>query len=105
MGISKKAVVLLVPSLLFGIGAPAWAGTAAQAVPQAQTTSAGIADNSLLGMLKSVLAGADPDPRQPKNRCKASQMYSQHDVVGDPEACIMGRYTVGGGSTAAGGLP
>jgi len=33
MGISKKAVVVLVPSLLFGIGAPAWSGTAEQAAP------------------------------------------------------------------------
>ena len=99
MGMSKKAVVLLVPSLLFGLGAPAWSGTAEQAAPQAQATSAGIADNSLLGMLSWVLTGTDPAPRQPKNQCKASQLYSQHDVVGDPEACLMGRYTLGSGST------
>jgi hypothetical protein len=106
MGMSKKAVVLLVLSLLFGIGAPAWSGTAEQATPNnAQVIPANPKGNTLLGMLNSVLPGTDPDPRQPKSQCKASQLYSQHDVVGDPEACIMGRYTIGNGSTAVGSVP
>ena len=99
MGISKKAVVLLVPSLLFGLGARAWSGTAEQAAPQARATSAGIADNSLLGMLSWVLTGTDPAPRQAESQCGPSQLYSQHDVVGDPEACFMGRYSLGTRST------
>jgi hypothetical protein len=106
MGMSKKAVVLLIPSLLFGIGAPAWSGTAKQAAPtNAQVMPASPNNNTLLGMLSSVLTGTDPDPRQPKSQCKASHLYSQHDVVGDPEACIMGRYTIGNGSTAVGSVP
>ena len=59
------------------------------------------ANNALLGMLNSVLTPTDPDPRQPKSQCKASHLYSQHDVVGDTEACIMGSYTIGNGSSTA----
>jgi hypothetical protein len=103
MGMSKKAIVVLVPSLLFGIGAPAWSGTAEQAAPvDAQVMPANSSSNTLLGMLKSVLTGTDPGPRQPEGLCKAAHLYSQHDVVGDPEACITGRLTIGNGSMAMG---
>src|SRR5689334_12499774 len=99
MGMSKKAVVLLVPSLLFGIGARAWSGGAEQAAPtNAQVMPASPNNHTLLGMLTRVLTPTDTDPPPPK--CKASHLYSQHDVVGDPEACIMGTYTIGTGSTA-----
>jgi hypothetical protein len=102
MGMSKKAVVLLIPSLWFGFGAPAWSGAADQAAPASvQVVPANANGNNLLGMSNWVLTGTDPEPRQPKSQCKASHLYSQHDVVGDPEACIRGRYTIGNGSTAA----
>ena len=103
MGISKKAIVVLVPSLLFGIGAPAWSGSAEQAAPaEVQMAPANPYGNTLLGMMSSVLTATDPSPRQPKNQCKAGQLYSQHDVVGDPEACIKGQYTIGNGATTPG---
>ena len=104
MGMAKKAVVLLIPSLWFGFGVPAWSGTAEPAAPaNAQVMSA---SPTLLGMLSSVLTGTDPDSRQPKkSQCKASHLYSQHDVVGDPEACIMYRYAIGNGSAAFGTVP
>ena len=104
MGISKRAIVVLVPSLLFGISAPAWSGTAGQAAPtNAQVMPSNSNSNTLLGMLKSVLTGTDP--RQPKGQCNASHLYSQHDVVGDPEACFMNRYITGNGSSTAVGVP
>ena len=103
MGMSKKAIVILVPSLLFGIGAPAWSGTAEQAAPvDAQATPTGTNGNTLLGMLSSILTGTDPASRQPKSQCKASYVYSQHEVVGDPETCFMGRYTIGRRATVTG---
>ena len=106
MGMSKRVVLVLVPGLLFGIGAPAWSGTAEQAAPtNAQVMPASSNDNTLLGMISSVLTGTDPAPRQPKDRCKASQLYSKHDVVGDPDACFMGRYTIGNGSNIVAGAP
>jgi hypothetical protein len=36
------------------------------------------------------------------NHCKPSQLYSLHDVVGDPETCVMSRFTLGGDGSAAG---
>jgi len=106
MGMSKKAIVVLVPSLLFGISAPAWSGTAGQAAPtNAQVMPANSNSNTLLGLLSSILTGTDPGPRQPKDPCKASHLYSQHDVVGDPEACFMGRYTIGNGSSSVATVP
>jgi hypothetical protein len=106
MGTSKKAIVVLVPSLLFGIGAPAWSGTAEQGAPvEAQVMPANSNSNTLLGMLSSILTRTDPGPHQPKGQCKASQLYSQHDVVGDPETCIMNRHTIGTGSSMAAGVP
>src|SRR5215471_9154348 len=100
MNISKKAIVVLVPSLLFGIGAPAWAESADQAAPiDAQVVEAAPEGNTLLGMIAPLLTPADASPRQPKDQCKRGQLYSQHDVVGDPEACFKGHYVLGNGST------
>ena len=105
MDISKKAVVILVPSLLFGIGAPAWSGTEQGATIDAQVMPAGQHGNSLLSLIGSILTATDTSPRPAKDQCKPSQLYSQHDVVGDPEACFMGRYTLGTGSTSAVSVP
>jgi len=103
MVMSKKALVVLVPSLLFGIGAPAWSGTAEQegAPIDAEVVPADPEGNTLLNMIGSILTATDTSRRRANDQCKPSQLYSQHDVVGDPEACIMGRYTIGTGATAA----
>jgi hypothetical protein len=99
MRIPKKAVVILVPSLLFGLGGPAWSASPDQAAPiNAQVMPASPAGNSLLDMLSPILTNTDSSPRQPKQNCKAPQMYSQHDIVGDPESCFMGRLSIGSGS-------
>jgi hypothetical protein len=100
MHVSKKALVILVPSLMFGLGALAWSASSDQLPIDAQVVPAGPNSNSLLYVLKPV-ATSDSTPHQPKQNCRAPQMYSQHDVVGDPEGCFMGRYTIGGGSVGA----
>jgi len=106
MGMSIKAVVVLVPGLLFGIGAPAWSGSAEQAAPvEAQVMPANPQSNSLFSVIGSILTATDPGPPQPDSQCKASHLYSQHDVVGDPESCIRGQYTMGNGSMAVGSVP
>ncbi len=61
----------------------------------AQVMSADPNGNSLLGILSPVLTDTDPTPRQPKENCKALQLYSEHDVVGVPEGCFMGHYRIG----------
>src|SRR5690348_11856176 len=96
----KKAVMILVPSLLFGVGSPAWSASSDQPAPiNAQVVPADHNNNSLLGLLSPVVTAADPTPRQPKQNCNPSQMYSQHDVVGDPESCLMSHYGAGIGQT------
>jgi hypothetical protein len=64
MGMSKKAVVVLVPSLLFGIGAPAWLGTARQNAPiHAKVMPACQRGNSLLSLIGSILPATETSPR------------------------------------------
>ena len=75
MGMPSKAIVLLVPSLLFGIGAPTWPGTADQAAPtNAQVMTA--SPYTLLGMTSSVLTATDGSPREPKDRCNLNSTPS-----------------------------
>ncbi len=91
MRVSKKAVVILRPSLLCGLSVPAWSASSDYAASiNTQMVHANPASNSLLGVLSSVLTGTDPAPDQPTQNCKASQIYSPHDVVEDPESCLMG---------------
>src|SRR5262245_4708654 len=101
MRVSKKAVVLLAPSLLFGLGAPAWSASSDQAPVNAQVAPANPEGNSLVRILSPILTDTDPPPRQPKQNCNASQLYSQHDVVGDPDSCVMGHYSTGVGQNFA----
>ncbi len=97
----RKAIVVLVPTLIFGLGAPAWSGTDAKEAPiDAEVLPSSSNVNTLLGLLSSVLTSTDPNPRLATGECKPSQLYSQHDVVGDPEACFRGRYNFGTGPNA-----
>jgi hypothetical protein len=96
MHVSKKVAVLLIPSLLFGLGAPAWSASSDHATSvNTQIVSANSEGNSLLDLVSPVLTPTDSVAKQPAQNCKASHMYSQHDVVGDPESCVMGHYGVG----------
>jgi hypothetical protein len=101
MHISKKAVVILLPSFLFGVGTRAWSANSDQGVSNAQVAPASTDANNLFNLLRPVLTNADPTLTQPKQTCGPSQMYSQHDVVGDPESCIRGLYGYGLGSAFA----
>jgi hypothetical protein len=103
MGLRKRTTALLGFGLLLSVYAPAWSADSTTAAPNAQTTPSNPYGNSLLGMLNSVPTGTSNDPPKPENHCKPGHLYSQHDVVGDPETCIMGRYTVPGGG--APGVP
>ncbi len=47
---------------------------------------------SLVGAVPPNVRGADP------TNCAAGHLYSQHDVVGDPESCIKGMATFGRGA-------
>jgi hypothetical protein len=101
---SRKAMVLLIPSLFFGFGGQVCSHAAEQAAPiKAEVVAPANAASSILGAIGSVLKGTDANTRQPRSNCKG-RLYSQHDVVGDPEACFLGQYSVGNGATSAAGV-
>ena len=103
MNIFKTTAVALMSSLLIGAASmPAWSATGATPAP----ISADV-------MLAKNVTGSLPTPRswlvpsavdtashQYETNCRVRHVYSQHDIVGDPQACIMGALTIGGGSTA-----
>jgi hypothetical protein len=77
--------------LMIGASPSTWANP-----PSSETTGANQApattsraDRSLLGMLAPILT--DPAQHAPQKTCKPGTLYSAHDVVGDPDACFMGR--------------
>jgi hypothetical protein len=101
---SRKAMVLLIPSLFFGFGGQVCSHAAETAPIKAEVVApANASGSSILGAMVSVLKGTDANTRQPRSNCKG-RLYSQHDVVGDPEACFLGQYSVGNGATSAAGV-
>jgi len=91
MRILKATTAALVLGLVSGASLPAWsAPSGSKVLPVAEATPA----NPVVQAPNSVL-GAPEFPQiriQPKvlNKCKAGHIYSAHDIVGDPETCIMG---------------
>jgi hypothetical protein len=90
MSILKTTAVMLVSGLLIG-ARPAWSASAQQSqqllTPSAaaQTSNDSPAVLSILGM---IIPQVEHEV-QTQPHCKASQLYSQHDVVGDPQSCFM----------------
>jgi hypothetical protein len=103
MSTLKKITAVVISGLFITAGAmPTRFARAEQPAPiDAQVEPAASADHSLLGILGSVLS--ESTKHQAKAPCKSPYLYSQHDVVGDPEACFMGQATFGG-STATSGV-
>jgi hypothetical protein len=95
MNIKSKTKVVVSLGLVLGLCSPVWSANSEKAVPNAKVVSTDPAGNPLFAILKPVLAGAEIGPQAPDNRCKPSRIYTQHDVVGDPETCEMSRYNFG----------
>jgi hypothetical protein len=91
----KKMTALLFLGLLLGICSPAWSANAGSAGADISTPSASPHGNSPLGILSAALSNAATARRERDKQCRASQVYSQHDLVGDPETCIMNRFSFG----------
>ena len=102
--VTKKLMAgALAGFLMIGASAPTWANPPASGANVATRTPAQAdgADRSLLGMLAPMLT--DPAQHPPQKTCKPGDLYSAHDVVGDPEACFMGRLNVPNGAAGAAG--
>jgi hypothetical protein len=99
------ATTLISGVLMSGAIMPAWsAPSTSEGLTVAQATSS----SSVVQAASGVLA-APEFPRiqqirpEAQSNCKPGQMYSAHDIVGDPQACIMGSISGvdGGRSTVA----
>jgi hypothetical protein len=93
MKIVRTTAAAVISSLLIN-GAVVWAWSApptSEGLTVTQVASA----KAVLQPASDVLA-APEFPRiqqirpETQNNCKPGQMYSAHDIVGDPQACIMG---------------
>jgi hypothetical protein len=99
MNIVKTKAAALISSLLIGAAStPAWAATSATQAPINEV----LLSKSVAGSLPATRSWFDPSPvdaasRQNATNCKAGNIYSQHDIVGDRQACIVNRLTIGGG--------
>jgi hypothetical protein len=98
---SKRTAILMMSGLLLGTAcARGWAEDRTATAPV--SVGAAVADpgdTSLLGLLTPFLT--DSVTHEVQKNCKPGHLYSQHDVVGDPEACFMNRFNVPGGVAAA----
>jgi hypothetical protein len=95
MDIRKRTTAMLFLGLAMGICSPAFPADSKSAAANPAAPVANSQGNSLLGMLSAVLSDTATRPRERGNQCRASQIYSQHDVVGDPQTCMMNRFTFG----------
>jgi hypothetical protein len=107
MRIFKMSAAALVSSLVIGSASiPAWAGTTgAQSVTAAVevATSNEFAPSAVAERSWLEPSGANVRA-QATNNCGPGHVYSQHDIVGDPESCIMQGATLPGSHTTVAGI-
>jgi hypothetical protein len=89
---TKLAVAVMGGLLLAAVYTPAWAGSANDTSATGTASAPVGADHSLVTVLSPLFAISTP--HQAQKACKPDSLYSQHSVVGDPEACFMGRFDV-----------
>jgi hypothetical protein len=101
---TRLAAAVIGGLLLATVYTPAWAGSANDTTISRGSTFTGAstttgtsssvpgADRSLLGVLSPLFA--DAAPHEAQKRCKPDTLYSQHDVIGDPNACFLNRVNV-----------
>src|SRR5260370_42528474 len=91
MKILKMTAAAVISSLAIGTASiPAWSGTtvtqsataAVEVVPSSNFAPSGVAERSWLEP-----SAANARPKATTN-CRPVHVYSQHDIVGDPESCI-----------------
>lgn len=93
MVLSKKLVASALSGLLIAaLFAPAFAGDVNSAAPASQSGSTVSGDQSLLAAISPLLA--DTKEHKAPTVCKADSLYSYHDVIGDPDACLLSRVDV-----------
>ena len=89
---TKLAAAVMGGLLLAAVYTPAWAGSANDTSTAGASSAAAGSDRSLVSVLSPLLNVSTP--HQAQKSCKPDSLYSQHSVVGDPEACFISRVDV-----------
>jgi hypothetical protein len=91
MRILKTITAALVLGLVCTASIPAWSAPSGS---EKLTVAEAAPANPVVQAANSILAAPEfPQIRTQRkvlNNCKAGRIYSAHDIVGDPETCIMG---------------
>jgi hypothetical protein len=107
MKIVKTTAAALISGLLMsGVSVSAWSAPPTNEGPAvAQVASVAQAAGGILAAAESL--GSQQIRPGAQNNCKPGRMYSAHDIVGDPQACIKGNggITIPGGVGVAGVAP
>ncbi len=99
MFISRRTLVALAAGvLLTAAGVQAQSADKQMITPSITSDAANTGNRSLLSIITPALT--DPVEHRAGKTCGAGKLYSSHDVVGDPEACFMGRLDVHGGMSS-----
>jgi len=104
--VSTKLVAAVTGGLMLAMAcAPALADSASATSATTQSAIGATSNRSLVGFLSPVLT--DVGPHQAPKTCKADTLYSEHSVIGDPEACFISRFDARAGSFNPGiaGIP
>lgn len=108
MKILKMSAAAVISSLVIGSASiPAWAGTTgAQSVTAAVevVTSNEFAPSAVAERSWLEPSGANARPKA-TNNCRPGHVYSQHDIVGDPESCIKQGVTLSGSRGTVAAVP
>jgi hypothetical protein len=100
MMILKTSVAAVISSLVIGSAAiPAWSGTTTTqsvtaAVKMVASNNSAPVKDADRSWLEPSAANARP---KATTNCKPGHLYSQHDVIGDPESCVKQVVTLGVG--------
>ncbi len=89
----KKMAIVLISGLLLGAAGQQGLAADTSAAPANRVAITGDDGKSLAGLL-AILTESTAHAAQ--KSCTPDQLYSQHDVVGDPDACFRNHYDVRG---------
>ncbi len=104
MSILKTTAAVLVSGLLIGAVGPASSASAQQSQQPSTPSAAAQTSNSSPAVL-SILGMIIPQVEHEVSQCKTSLVYSQHDVVGDPQSCFANVVDAPSGETAVVSAP
>jgi hypothetical protein len=88
--IRTTATAVISGFLMSGACVPAWSAPTNQGLTVAQATVPQTTIESAITVLSSPEIARLNSRPDPETNCKPGHMYSAHDIVGNPQACIMG---------------